>query len=88
LRILIWQRLFGDVFALTTRGWYVFQLAWGLYFAFLAVLNEIVWRSFTTDTWVAFKTFGIMPLTFLFMLALWPLWQKYRTDKPDTSIAP
>ncbi len=82
LRILIWQRLFGDVFALSDRGWFLFQLAWGLYFVLLAILNEIVWRSFSTDIWVAFKTFGLMPLTFLFMLALWPLWQKHRTDKP------
>jgi intracellular septation protein len=39
----------------------------------LAVLNEFVWRNFSTDAWVNFKVFGIMPLTFLFMMTQLPL---------------
>ncbi len=45
----------------------------GLFFFVLAALNEIVWRTQTTDFWVSFKVFGIMPLTILFALAQTPL---------------
>ncbi len=54
---------------------------------FLAILNEIVWRSFSTDSWVAFKSFGIMPLTFLFMMAQIGLLQKYQLPE-DMADAP
>jgi intracellular septation protein len=43
----------------------------------MAALNEVVWRNFSTDTWVAFKVFGAVPLTFLFAIAQYPLLQKY-----------
>jgi intracellular septation protein len=60
------RHLFGDVFKLTDEGWRQLTLRWGLFFVALAVLNEIVWRNFSTDTWVSFKVFGIMPLTMIF----------------------
>ena len=43
------------------------------FFIFLAILNEIVWRNYSTDTWVTFKLFGIMPLTIVWTLAQMPL---------------
>jgi intracellular septation protein len=49
----------------------------------MAVLNEIVWRSFTTDQWVAFKTFGFLPLTVVFALAQTPLMMRHSLDKKD-----
>jgi len=61
--------IFGDVFHLTEEGWRQLTARWGVFFAFLAALNEIVWRNFSTDSWVAFKTFGIMPLTLVFAMA-------------------
>jgi intracellular septation protein len=60
------RHLFGDVFKLTEEGWRQLTLRWGLFFVVLALLNEVVWRNFSTDTWVSFKVFGIMPLTMLF----------------------
>jgi intracellular septation protein len=48
-----------------------------LFFLALAVLNEIVWRNFSTDVWVSFKLFGVVPLTFLFGAAQLPLLTKY-----------
>jgi intracellular septation protein len=63
------RHLFGDVFRLTDEGWRKLTLRWGLFFVLLAILNEIVWRNFSTDTWVSFKVFGIMPLTMLFGIA-------------------
>ena len=53
--------VFGDVYKLKPKGWFVLTWRWGLFFFFLAVANEVVWRMFDTDTWVAFKVWGIMP---------------------------
>jgi len=61
--------VFGEVFRLTDEGWRKLTLRWACFFVFLAVLNEIVWRSFSTDAWVSFKVFGIMPLTMAFAIA-------------------
>jgi intracellular septation protein len=61
--------VFGDVFKLTEDGWRQLTIRWGFFFIFLAILNEVVWRSFSTDFWVSFKVFGIMPLTMAFALA-------------------
>lgn len=58
--------VFADVFHLSAEGWRQLTLRWGLFFLVLAVLNEIVWRNFSTDAWVNFKVFGIMPLTMVF----------------------
>ncbi len=63
------RHVFGDVFHLTAEGWRQLTIRWGCFFIALAVLNEIVWRNFSTDGWVAFKTFGIMPLTMVFAIA-------------------
>jgi len=61
--------VFDDVFRLTEDGWRQLTLRWALFFVFLAVLNEIVWRSSSTDFWVSFKVFGIMPITMVFAIA-------------------
>ncbi|MEP9365999.1 septation protein A [Xanthobacter sp. VNH20] len=58
---------------LTDQGWRILTLRWGVFFLVMAVLNELVWRNFSTDTWVNFKTFGYLPLTFLFAFAQAPL---------------
>ncbi len=67
-----------EAIKLQDEGWRKLTIRWALFFVFLAVLNEIVWRGFSTDTWVAFKTFGIMPITFVFMMAQIGLLQKYQ----------
>jgi intracellular septation protein len=61
--------VFGEVFRLTEEGWRKLTLRWACFFGILAILNEVVWRSFSTDTWVSFKVFGIMPLTMAFAVA-------------------
>ena len=45
-------------------------------------LNEIAWRTQTTDTWVTLKVFGFMPLTFIFAALQYPLLQKYAVKEP------
>ena len=62
-----------SVFQLTEKGWRKLTLRWGLFFIVMAILNELVWRSVSTDAWVTFKTFGFLPLTIVFALAQAPL---------------
>lgn len=71
------ELLFGPVFNLTETGWRKLTLRWTLFFVAMAVLNEIIWRNFSTDFWVNFKVFGFLPLTFLFAMAQVPLMQRY-----------
>jgi intracellular septation protein len=75
--------VFDSVFNLTEEGWRKLTWRWALFFLALAVLNEIVWRNFSTDVWVSFKLFGVVPLTFLFGAAQLPLLTKYAADKQD-----
>lgn len=70
-----------SMFSLDTDGWKKLTLRWGLFFLVMAVVNEIVWRSVSTDAWVAFKTFGFLPLTVLFALAQTPLMMRHSTEK-------
>jgi intracellular septation protein len=70
--------VFDAVFDLTEEGWRKLTWRWALFFVFLAVLNEIVWRTQTTDFWVSFKLFGVVPLTFIFGALQYPLLQKYQ----------
>ena len=69
--------VFGEVFRLTDEGWRKLTLRWAFFFTFLAVLNEIMWRTFSTDTWVSFKVFAIMPLTMAFAVAQVGLLRQY-----------
>ena len=75
--------LFSDVFQLQDEGWRKLTLRWALFFLLLAVLNEIVWRMFSTDFWVAFKVFGIMPLTVIFSILQLGLMQRYQIDTSE-----
>jgi intracellular septation protein len=69
--------VFDSVFHLTDEGWRKLTLRWAWFFFALAILNEIVWRTQTTDVWVSFKVFGVVPLTFLFGALQYPLLTKY-----------
>lgn len=69
--------LFGEVFQLHEAGWRILTFRWACFFSVLAVLNEIVWRSVSTDAWLSFKLLGIMPLTMVFALAQLGLLKRY-----------
>ena len=71
--------LFDGALHVTDEGWRKLTWRWAFFFLAIAVLNEIVWRTQTTDLWVKFKTFGFLPLTLLFALAQAPLIMKYET---------
>lgn len=69
--------VFDQAFDLTHEGWMKLSTRWAWFFVFLAVVNEVVWRTQTTDFWVAFKVWGIMPITMIFAMAQAPLLQRY-----------
>jgi len=75
--------VFDAAFHLTEEGWRKLTMRWLFFFLALAVLNEIVWRTQTRDFWVAFKSFGILPLTFIFAALQFPLLQKYAANKEE-----
>lgn len=65
--------VFNAAFNLDAEGWRKLTLRWGIFFLFLALLNEFVWRNFSDEAWVNFKVWGTMPITILFTLAQMPL---------------
>lgn len=78
--------VFGDVYKLEPKGWFVLTWRWGVFFFVLAALNEIVWRgadamiadpTAASDLWVAFKVWGIMPLTIVFSMLQLPVLKRY-----------
>lgn len=75
--------VFDSVFRLDDEGWRKLTFRWGIFFFVLAVLNEVIWRSVSTDMWVNFKVFGIMPLTIVFTLTQMPLIQRHALPEPD-----
>ena len=58
------------------------------YFFVLAAINEIVWRNTSTETWVKFKTFGVLGLTFLFIIAQSPVIAKYDLSEREPESEP
>ncbi|MFO1032641.1 MAG: septation protein A [Hyphomicrobiales bacterium] len=74
----------GEAVTLPDAAWRTLSLRWGFFFAALALLNEYVWRSFSTDQWVTFKVFGLMGLTFVFALANAPFMAKHMPDEGNT----
>jgi intracellular septation protein len=79
--------VFDSAFRLDDEGWRKLTLRWGVFFLALAVLNEIVWRTFSTDFWVSFKAFGFIPLTILFTLTQLPLIQRHSLPEAEKSPA-
>jgi intracellular septation protein len=75
--------VFNAAFQLDPEGWRKLTLRWGIFFLFLAVLNEVVWRNFSDDVWVSFKVWGTMPITILFTLAQMPLIMKHSLEEKE-----
>jgi len=72
--------LFDSMFHLTPEGWRKLTLRWALFFFALAVLNEAIWRTQSTDFWVNFKLFGFVPITFVFAALQYPLLMRYGAE--------
>ena len=72
--------MFDQMFNLTPHGWRILTARWALWFFAMAVLNEIIWRTQSTDFWVGFKVFGMVPLTMLFAITQMPLIKRYHLE--------
>ena len=73
--------VFDSAFSLDAEGWKKLTFRWGLFFLFLALVNEVVWRNFSTDAWVTFKVWGIMPITLAFTFSQMPLIMRHSLDE-------
>lgn len=74
--------VFDSALRLDAAGWRLLTIRWAWFFLFLAALNELVWRNFSTNIWTNFKVFGTMPLTLLFILLQTPLLLRHNLDSP------
>ncbi len=72
--------MFDQMFNLTPHGWRLLTARWALFFFGMAILNEVIWRTQSTDFWVAFKAFGVIPLTMGFAILQMPLIKRYHID--------
>ena len=72
--------LLNSSMKLTDQGWSLMNKLWSGFFIFLALLNEIVWRTQTTDVWVNFKVFGIMGITIIFTIVQIPILKRHFID--------
>jgi intracellular septation protein len=69
---------FNNAIQMNEIGWDKLNYRWIIFFIFLALLNELVWRTQTEIVWVNFKVWGILPLTFVFTAFQIPLINKYK----------
>ncbi len=76
--------VFNAAFSLDEEGWRKLTFRWGIFFLFLAVLNEVVWRNFSDDAWISFKLWGTMPITIIFTMAQMPLIMKHALEEEET----
>jgi len=75
--------IFGAAFKLTDEGWWKLTVRWALFFFVLAAVNEVMWRRFSTDTWIASKMFLSFPLTLVFAFLQVPLLKRYYDGKDN-----
>lgn len=69
--------VFDSAFKLDAEGWRILTFRWGMFFLIMAFVNELIWRNFSTDFWIAFKVWGNMPLSIVFTLLQLPLMQRH-----------
>ena len=72
--------LLGAALKLQDKGWDILTKRWIAFFIALAILNEIIWRTQSTDIWVNFKVFGILPITFIFTITQFSVIKKYQIN--------
>ncbi len=77
--------VFDSAFHLDDEGWRKLTFRWGLFFLFLAVLNEVVWRNFSDDAWITFKLWGTMPITIAFTMAQMPLIMRHSLEDEESA---
>jgi intracellular septation protein len=81
----LFKPLLGENLHLTDEGWRILTWIWFGYFLFISGLNEYIWRNYSTEFWVAFKAFALMPMTVIFALPQMMFLKRYRTDEGKSS---
>ena len=71
------KSLTGSVWHMTDKGWRILTVRFSVFFYLSAILNEVIWRTQSTDFWVNFKVFGLMGLTISFIVSQLPLLKRF-----------
>ncbi len=79
------EKVMGEVMAIDSEGWFKLTKRFALFFLVLASSNELIWRNFSTDLWVQFKTFGLPIAMFGFFMAQTPLLTQHSTEQKKES---
>jgi intracellular septation protein len=77
--------IFNNTIQLSDENWIKFSSRFAIFFLFLAILNEVIWRNFSEDFWVKFKVFGMLPITFLFITSQLPFLYKNKVEEEKES---
>lgn len=85
MRRLFIKMLLSEAVQLDDTGWRKLTVRWAGFFLFLALLNEAVWRNYSTEFWATFKIWGVFPMTLLFGAAQIPLFQKHMVHSGGAS---
>ena len=72
------KTILGEKLTLSDQGWAALSKRFVVFFISIAILNEFIWRRFSEETWIYFKTFGILPLSILFILSQIPFMLKHK----------
>jgi intracellular septation protein len=80
--------LFDNAFHLPDQAWKTLTYRWIGFFVFLAILNEVIWRNFSTDFWVGFKLWGVVPISLLFGAAQMPFIMKHQITDEESARQP
>lgn len=83
-RVSLLRYVFDSAFRIDEAGWHKLTIRWGLFLAFMAVVNEVLWRNFSTDVWIAFKVWGNMPITIAFTLSQMPMIMRHSIEPDET----
>lgn len=75
------KTLLGEAMSYTDEGWRKLTFRWALFFLVLAAANELVWRNFSEQAWVSFKTFGFLPITMAFAIVQFILMKRYEVER-------
>ena len=75
------KKFLGRSLLLKDEGWKILTNRWILFFIFLALLNEIVWRTQSEEFWVNFKVWGLLPITFIFTAFQITILNKFKVDE-------
>ena len=75
------KKMLGKSLPLSNEGWKILSNRWMYFFFFLALLNEIVWRTQSEEMWVNFKVWGILPITFIFTIFQIGLINKFKENE-------